>query len=263
MAKQFAKQLFARGFNGVIEKGLKRGHESVFWGNLMLTINKSAGFLKDPTFAAALENIRGSHRYDAYDAPESIAWRLHTLVWAAENAAKLPGDFVECGVFKGDFSWVVTEMLDFGRIPKTFYLYDTFAGFSEKYTSREDFPHKPEFYDYANQVYSDPSIYPYVQKRFAHLPNVRVIKGVVPDIFAEASPDRIAFLHIDLNSPGPEVGALEALFDRVVPGGYIVFDDYGWITSYKLKVAEDAFFAKRGYTVLELPTGQGLVIKRP
>ena len=83
----------------------------------------------------------------------------------------------------------------------------------------------------------------------------------MPDCLAEAAPDAIAFLHIDLNSPGAEIGALDALFDRVVTGGAIVFDDYGWHFFRRQKEAEDAFMAARGHRILELPTGQGLVIK--
>ena len=250
-------------FNLFVNQVMRRGHKSVFWGNLMLTLNKSAGFLKEPRFASLLQSIRGSHTYDIYDSPESIAWRLHTLVWAASNALKLDGDFVECGVFKGDMSWVVTQMTDFGKVTdKQFYLYDTFTGFSDKYSSSEDFPDKPEFYEFTHKYYNDPTLLGYVTERFSGMPNVKVVKGIVPDVFAELSPQKIAFLHIDLNSPGPEIGALEALFDRVVPGGYVIFDDYGWLGMRKLKAAEDAFMSERGYTVLELPTGQGLVIKR-
>ena len=99
-------------------------------------------------------------------------------------------------------------------------------------------------------------------RKFRDVPNVRVIRGIVPDCLAQESPEKIAFLHIDLNSPAAEVAALEVLFDRVVPGGCVVFDDYGWHLFRKQKIAEDAFMAARGYRILELPTGQGLVIKR-
>lgn len=50
------------------------------------------------------------------------------------------------------------------------------------------------------------------------------------------------------------------LFDRVAPGAVIVFDDYGWLGCRPQRLAEDAWLAKRGYRVLELPTGQGLVV---
>lgn len=261
-AKKLAGRAFGQSFNTVVSQLLRRRHKSVFWGDQMLTLDKSAGFLSDSKFAAAFAAIKGSHSYDAYDAPHSIAWRLHTLIWAAQSALHLPGDFVECGVFKGDMSWVVTQVLDFGKLPRQFYLYDTFSGFSEKYSSPADFPENPGFYNAANQIYSTGSLYDVVKAKFASLPNVHVIQGVVPDVFAKGVPERIAFLHIDLNSARAEIGALEVLFDRMVPGGAIVFDDYGWANFHKQKEAEDDFFAARGYSVLELPTGQGLVIKR-
>ena len=58
-----------------------------------------------------------------------------------------------------------------------------------------------------------------------------------------------------------EIGALELLFDRLVPGAVVVLDDYGWIAYREQKAAEDPFFLARGYRVMELPTGQGLLIK--
>jgi hypothetical protein len=153
-------------------------------------------------------------------------------------------------------------MLDFGKLPRQFYLYDTYAGFSEKYSSPDDFPGNPGFYNAAQQAYSTGSLFDVVKAKFAHLSNVHVVRGVVPDVFLQVVPERVAWLHIDLNSARAEIGALEVLFDRVVPGGMIVFDDYGWVNFRKQKIAEDEFFAARGYKVLELPTGQGLVVKR-
>ena len=84
----------------------------------------------------------------------------------------------------------------------------------------------------------------------------------MPDILHQIAPERIAFMHIDMNSPKAEAGALEVLFDRVSPGGIIVFDDYGWKQFEKQKEAADRFMAARGQFIMELPTGQGLMIKR-
>jgi hypothetical protein len=39
---------------------------------------------------------------------------------------------------------------------------------------------------------------------------------------------RIAYLHIDMNQAPAEVAALDALFDRVVPSGIVILDDYEW-----------------------------------
>ena len=45
------------------------------------------------------------------------------------------------------------------------------------------------------------------------------------------------------------------------PGGIIIFDDYGWMPFHKQKEAIDEFMLDQGLNVLELPTGQGLLIK--
>jgi O-methyltransferase len=67
-----------------------------------------------------------------------------------------------------------------------------------------------------------------VVKRFTRFPNVDVVRGIIPDSFAQAAPDTIAFLHIDLNSSKAEIATLDILFDWISPGGLVVFDDYGW-----------------------------------
>ena len=106
-----------------------------------------------------------------------------------------------------------------------------------------------------------PQLYDEVCRKFETIPRSRVIKGKVPEILTSDSPDRIAFLHIDMNTVAAEIGALDLLFERVTPGGMIVLDDYGYLPYRAQRDAERQWFAERGYDVMELPTGQGLVIK--
>ena len=66
-----------------------------------------------------------------------------------------------------------------------------------------------------------------------------------------------------MNKAETEIAVLERLFERVVPGGIVILDDYEWSGVYRRqKISEDAWFAARDYRVIPLPTGQGLVIKR-
>lgn len=249
-------------FDRVLQDLVVPRHRGVTWGDRMLTLDRSAAFRDDPRFQKAMQDCSSSTGANQYSSPEGIAWRLNTLIWAARCALKIPGDFVECGVFEGDMSWVVTEMVDLDRAQKTFHLFDTFEGFARQYSSAADFPDAPEFFDRAHATYSRSSLYEDVRRRFSEKPYVKVIRGVVPDILPMTAPETIAYLHIDMNSPAPEVGALKVLFDRVVPGGVIILDDYGWILHRRQKDASDRFASARGYDILELPTGQGLVIKR-
>jgi O-methyltransferase len=247
-----------------VEKVIQRlqaNHLRVSWGDRLLTIDKTAGFLEEPAFAKAYAEIRGAHQYDQYGGNHTIAWRLNTLCWAARRGLQLQGDFVECGVFKGDMAWVIMSVLGYDAIPANYYLYDSFEGFSDKYSSPDDYPLSEGFLDFANKHYREIGIYDRVVDRFKPFPKVKVIKGFLPEALDQACPERISFLHVDLNSPAAEVAVLERLFDRVSTGGAIVFDDYGWKLFEKQKIAEDDFMRARGYEILELPTGQGLVIK--
>jgi predicted O-methyltransferase YrrM len=100
-----------------------------------------------------------------------------------------------------------------------------------------------------------------VVERFADRPFVKVIKGSVPESFTGGFPDRIAFAHIDMNHPAPEAGALSAVLPRLSKGGIVVFDDYGWWGYGDQKIALDPIAAAHGLKILELPTGQAILIK--
>jgi len=91
----------------------------------------------------------------------------------------------------------------------------------------------------------------------------RAARRSIFGVFASGCPERIAYLHIDLNQAPAEVASLEHLFDRMVPGAILILDDYEWAGVYRAqKLAEDVWFEARKYRVMPLPTGQGLVIKR-
>lgn len=156
---------------------------AVFWGDRLLSLDKAAGFLENPSFLRSYETIRGSHIYDAYDSPHTIAWRLHTLVWAAQTAITKDGDFVECGVFKGDMSWVVMQMPDEALNDRTFYLYDSFLGMSPSQADPQEYPDNPNFLKFANKIYSDPNVYDAVLARFGPRPNVKIVRGFLPESF--------------------------------------------------------------------------------
>jgi len=232
-------------FNAVLQK-MWQIFPRHFSSDMLITFSRNMGFLEDPEFLKSIELEARS------DQDRSLVWRLHVLCWAAAYALKLKGDFVECGVFHGFSTAVAARYLQFGKQARTWYLYDTFSGIpADQLNPGHVSP----------SSYEEASIYDGVKQRFAPYPNIRVVRGRVPEVFAEASPQSIAFMHLDMNSAAAEMGALEHLFERMVPGGYLVLDDYGWYAYRAQKLAEDPFFRRHGCPVLELPTGQGLVIK--
>ena len=222
------------------------GDSLVSWHN--------AEFLDDPAFIRAVEagNERGSW-IKTYD----VRWRYHVILWAAWRAARLDGDFVECGVNRGGFSRAVVEYVDFGSLPKTFYLMDTFDGLVEAYITPEERVmgvSRNAFAKYT-ECFDD------VRDAFRAFPNVVLVRGPIPDTLPQVTPEKVSYLSIDMNVVIPEIAAAEYFWERLVSGAVMILDDYGHAPHVLQKHAFDAFAAERGVQVLLLPTGQGMIFK--
>jgi len=214
----------------------------VYFGDNLFTWCRNNSLFDDAVFRSAWEsNIKN-------DADRAIAWRRYVLACAAYHCVQLPGDFVECGVYSGSGVKTVVDYLGAKAFPKPFWCYDTY-----------DY-HPVEGHAFAGQK---PGFFEEVQRRFDGYDQVKLIKGLIPGVFDSQSPEAIAYLHIDLNNAEAEIATLDHLFDRIVPGGIIILDDYEWAGPYRpQKIAEDAWLEERQYRVMPLPTGQGLLIKR-
>jgi hypothetical protein len=213
-----------------------------------------ATWLKTPPFVEDARFMELAVRHADLLPTFNWHWNLQTVAWAVHQAKTLPGDFVELGVFKGHTTLFVAEYLGVADWPQRWFLYDTFDGIPEDQLD-------PGWSENNTAAYRGTFSYEEVRERFAPFPNIQVIQGRVPEILAETCPDQISFLHMDLNNATAEVQALDALFERIVPGGVIVFDDYCWAVSHRQRAAEDAWMAERGLKILPLPTGQGLFVK--
>lgn len=213
-----------------------------FFGDNLFTWSRNNSLFDDLAFRKAWEaNCMNP-------ADQAIAWRRYFTATMAYHAVQLPGDFVECGVYYGTGVKTVVDYLGGTAFPKTFWAYDT-------YDTNPVAGHQ--------FVEQEPGFFQKVQKRFVDYPQVKLVMGMIPEVFAAQSPERIAYLHIDLNNAPAEIATLDHLFDRVVPGGVIIFDDYEWAGVYRpQKIAEDEWLDAKQYRVSPLPTGQGFVIKR-
>lgn len=208
-----------------------------------LTWGRNMSMLDDEAFVEAWRSNAET------PADRAIMWRRYVLACAGYHCVQLDGDFVECGAYTGVGVKTVVDYLGGRDFPRTFWAYDAFE-------------HDATMVNHSMQEHG-PSLYPRVVAKFANYPQVKVVKGIIPDSFAGNCPERIAYMHIDLNQAPAEIAALEHLFERMTPGGIVILDDYEWAGAYrKQKLAEDPWFEERGYRVMPLPTGQGLVIKR-
>jgi hypothetical protein len=59
----------------------------------------------------------------------------------------------------------------------------------------------------------------------------------------------------------PKIAAAEYFWSRIVSGGVIILDDYGFPHHINQKLAFDQFAKERNVQILCLPTGQGIIFK--
>ena len=220
--------------------------DQFFVGDEMLVLNKSMHFMDDEDFVKLFEQTARSPHY------KGMAWRLHNLIYAAKHALSVEGDFIECGVFIGFKSYFLINYLRQSLATRKYYLLDTFEGIDENLSKGS--PIKQVEHRKAR-------LFEFIKHRFKPFENVCPIQGSVPASLHEIDVNRVAFLHLDMNSYQAELGALDFLWEKIPTGGVILLDDFGLKSHSAQMEAELPWFHVKNQNVLELPTGQALVIK--
>jgi SAM-dependent methyltransferase len=214
-------------------------------------------FMDDPAFRKAY--ARGVHAAgDDY----RWHWRVHIGLWTGVCAARLDGDFIECGVNRGFLSSAIMEYLNWDSLGKHFYLLDTFRGLDERFVSPAD---RASGAVEKNRKSLGSGFYVQgiegVRANFSQWKNVSLIEGSIPETLPQIRAKKIAYLHLDMNCSMPEIAAIQFLWERLVPGAFVVLDDYAYYGYLSQKIAMDRFAQEKGIKIVSLPTGQGLLVK--
>lgn len=249
------KKIFSEIIGVIKEEYYLLPKKKITYSHDLLYTYHNADFLNDPLF---IESYNLGKRTDEnmllnnYD----MEWRIYVLCWAAFYATRLEGDFVDCGVHTGIFSRAIINYINFEKTEKKYYLLDTFSGLDEKYsTSKELQRNKKMHYDKRGDIYNK------VKETFKNF-NVEIIKGAVPETLKKVVSQKICYLSIDMNCVKPEIDALNFFWHKMVKGGIIILDDYGYANSTnEQKGAHDEFAKSKNVKILSLPTCQGLIIK--
>jgi len=186
-----------------------------------------------------------------------LMWRHFLVFWSARYAAEATSDqvktLVECGVCDGLTIHFAMTALN-GRWPFRTYLFDAWEAM------------KPEFLVESERGYAGNYDYLAIDSTKRNLEGFAAqttyVKGYIPESFTTvALPDSVAWLHVDLNASVPTQAVLDTFYDRMAPGGVMLFDDYGWHNQQPTKAVLDAFAASRRGQLLPVPTGQALFFK--
>ena len=247
--KRCLMAMFETTQNVRIKRILKMAHDGlsnkIYFQDGLMTIHNTEPLYEDDFMQAV-----------KFGESKNILFRSYIVCNLAKKAIKLDGDFVECGVHRACLSGTIVKYLQFKKFKKNFFLMDTFSGFDYRYVSKNE-----EKTVAKKNRYPQNGIYEYVKNKFSDYPNVKIIKGSIPDTLPLVKTKKIAFLSIDMNCAYPSVCAINYFWNKLVSGGVIVCDDYAWQAHSEQREAIKNCVKKKGVEVLSLPTGQGLIFK--
>lgn len=176
-----------------------------------------APWRKNGSFQDVFNRCRNNTLVDVYR-----CYELWSLV--QESSKCLDGDLLEIGVWRGGSGALICKAAEEAKISNKVYLCDTFRGVV-KCTEHDHY--------YKGSEHSDTSM-EIVMDLIEHLNicNVEVCQGIFPDDMIEVfRTKKYRFVHIDVDTYQSAKDIFEFVWENVVVGGIVVFDDYGFETT--------------------------------
>jgi O-methyltransferase len=225
-------------------------------GKLGLTISRSSSLQNRLPVEATKDDraIIDSVRPFTMTSSERVWSLLQAVRYVAQHG--IPGDFVECGVWRGGSVMAMARKLSsMGHEDRNLWLYDTYEGMTPPSTadveavtgtSAADMLASTAVGDGNNvwcvagldDVTSNLASTGYPRDR------LRFIQGDVALTLREEVPEHISLLRLDTDWYESTKSELEILYPRLVPGGVCILDDYGhWAGARK---AVDEYFEEHG-----------------
>ena len=155
-------------------------------------------------------------------------------------AEDIPGDLVECGVWRGGACILMRAVLAaYGDKERTVWVADSFQGVPPP--SPGQYPADSGLYfNLASGILAVPESR--VRNNFRRYglldDRVRFLAGWFKDTLPSAPIDRIALLRLDGDLYESTIQALDALYPRLSPGGFCIIDDYHPIDACRQAVTD-------------------------
>ncbi|MBD2832216.1 MULTISPECIES: TylF/MycF/NovP-related O-methyltransferase [Streptomyces] len=198
--------------------------------------------------------------------------RLNAFVLATRHIVRhgIPGDIVECGVWRGGSMQACAKtLLSLGETDRDLYLFDTYEGMTPPTAEdlRRDGRPARELLDAQGKdrpIWAVASLED-VQAGFERVPypkdRVHYVRGKVEDTLPERAPERISILRLDTDWYASTKHELHHLYGRLVSGGVLLIDDYGYWQGSRQAV--DEFLEETGEQLLLLRMDEGRIAVKP
>lgn len=189
----------------------------------------------------------------------ALKWRHYLVYWSAcyamRHAQGQEKNLAELGVCDGLTAWYASQAQFDAQAPGDFFLYDAWEGM------RDDLLEAGEKSSAGSYAYLDIENTRHNLNQAAQR-NFVFIKGYVPESFSHGpNPETLAWLHIDLNSAIPTIAGLDFFWERILPGGVVLLDDFAWPGYEDTQAAVEQWASEQQQQILHLPTGQAVIFK--
>jgi Macrocin-O-methyltransferase (TylF) len=200
----------------------------------------------EPEFLALYEQCR-QYTMTSW---ERLYALYQSVQYTVEN--RIPGDLVECGVWRGGSMKLVAHVLrSLGDTTRTLFLYDTFEGMTEPEPAVDiDFSGNQAVKDW-HEIQRRGVKWAYAPVEEVHeiiassgypMEKVKLVKGRVEETIPATSPASIALLRLDTDWYSSTKHEMEHLYPKLSPQGILILDDYGHYQGARRGV--DEYFSK-------------------
>ena len=175
--------------------------------------------------------------------------RMRQLQNAAESvlAERIPGDFIETGVWRGGACILLRAVLEAWNVrDRRVFVADSFMGLPPPDPERYPADAGAGFHTYGALAVSADEVRANFERYDLLDEQVVFIEGWFRDTLPGASVDRLAILRLDGDLYESTIVALDALYDKVSVGGFVIVDDYNAIPNCRAAVTD--FRRTRGIT---------------
>jgi predicted O-methyltransferase YrrM len=172
----------------------------------------------------------------------------------------IPGNVIECGVYRGGTTVLMALYLKKNRIAKKIYALDSFSGFDRNAIEEE--VQKGQVVAQGLTAFTSNSV-DYVRRKIEklRLPDmIEIVPGYFEDTLGKIT-DTFSLAFIDCDLEKSAEFCLTTLWEKVVKGGYIVVDDYTNPGYPGARIACDRFLSNVSYEQRQVRHGL-LVIQK-
>ena len=202
--------------------------------------------LTDPEFARAEKLTRPHTLVDIL--------RRHEIWIQVGQSAKLgDGDILEVGVWRGGTGLLIAEAMRHFGVSGALYLADTFSGVvkaGENDSSNTGGEHADTTREQVEELL----------KTNGH--DVRILTGIFPDDTGHLVAGAIKLLHIDVDIYQSARDIVEWSIERIVPGGIVIFDDYGFSGTDGIARLCEEYERDDRFIFVSNTNGHAILIKR-